>query len=386
MLDIRTVLATLALSCCVAGIGILGLNVPAPRRASTRRWALGNFLVAGGLLLLTLRDVIPPWPSAVLGTGLMLSGFLLSYQAICLLVKKRFDPALQVMLCLTFFVVFHLFVELGLNPRFRIIAASLILAATFAGIALALRHLQSPAIDRPRLLLAGLYYFAAAAMLVRAADSAFSAAGATTIFAPTAVQSLAFAALYLGVVGSSVAYMLMQSGLAWHELHIADSNDMLAGPGSRHQFMQMAEREWALARRLGRPLSVMMVDPEHFEGLDTKFGQVTSDEALHRFGETLRQAVREVDLVCRYSGAEFCVLMSDTAPDAARRSAERIRREFAALQMQVGDRQVALGVSIGIAGLDQEDERTMPQLLGAADYALHVARATGQGQVKVERL
>lgn len=386
MLDIRTVLAMLALSCCVAGIGILGVNVPPARRASTRRWAISNFCIAGGLMLLALRDVIPLWPSVVLGTGLLLSGFLLSYQAICLLVKKSFNPVVQVVLCLGFFVVFHVFVEFGLHARIRIIAASLILAATFAGIALALRHLQGPAVDRPRLLLAGLYYFAAATMVVRAVDSAFSASGAATIFAQTPLQSLAFAAFYLGVVGSSIAYMLMQGGLAWQELDSADSNDMLAGPGTRHRFMQMAERDWALARRLGRPLSVMMVDAEHFSSLEARYSQVTSDEALHRFGETLRRAVREVDLVCRHAGGEFCVVMSDTDPEVARHGAERIRREFAGLQMQVGDRQLPLSVSIGIAGLRRDDTRTLPQLLGAADYALHIARASGQGQVKMESL
>jgi diguanylate cyclase (GGDEF)-like protein len=385
MLDIRTVLAMLALSCCVAGIGILGIKVPLARRASTRRWAISNFCVAGGLMLLALRDMIPLWPSVVLGTGFLLSGFLLSYQAICLLVKKKFNAWLQAVLCLSFFLSFHFFVELDLHPRFRIIAASLILAATFSGIALALRHLRGTALGRPRLLLAGLYYFAASAMLVRAVDSAFSASGAASLFAQTPLQILAFTALYLGVVGSSIAYMLMQGGLAWQELDSADSNDMLAGPGTRHHFMQMAERDWALARRLGRPLSVMMVDPEHFGSLEARYNQVTSDEALHRFGEMLRRSVREVDLVCRHAGGEFCVVMSDTAPEVARHGAERIRREFAGLQMQVGDRQLPLSVSIGIAGLRRDDPRTLAQLLGAADFALHVARASG-GQVKMESL
>lgn len=386
MLDIRTVLATLVLFCYIAGIGILSVNVPGARRASTRRWAAGIFCIAGGLLLFLLRDSIPRWPSIVLGTGLLLTGFLLSYQAICLLVKKPFDPVLQGLLCLSVLVVAHLYAELGLPSRYRLVAASLGLAATFAGIALALRYLRSPAIDRPRQLLAGLYYFTAAVLVSCALAATVFAADATTFFALAPLQMTAAAALCLGVAGGSVAYFLMLPGLAWHELDVVESNDMLAGPGSRHHFMQMAEREWALARRLGRPLSVMMVDPEHFDGIDLQLGQVTSDEALHRFGETLRHAVREVDLVGRHAGVQFCVVMSDTAPETARRSAERLRREFAVRQMQVGDRQLPLEVSIGIAGLRDDDARTLPQLIVAADYALHVARASGQGQVKVERL
>lgn len=387
MLDIRTACALLALSCCIAGLGILGLDVSPARRAGTRRWAAGNFLAAAGLLLLLLRAAIPPWFAGVLGTGLLLSGFLLSYQAICLLVKKPFDATLQVLLGLAFFAAFHLLLEFGLQPRHRLAAAALVLAAVFAGIALALRHLQGPGIDRPRRLLAGLYYFAAAALVACALDAVRSGSGAAGLFAATPLQALACVAVYLGVVGGSVAYLLMLSGLAWQELHIAASNDLLAGPGSRHQFMRMAERDWALAQRLGRPLAVMMVDPEHLEGLEAKFDQVSGDAALHRFGEKLRHAVREVDLVGRYAGAEFCVVMSDTSPEAARRSAERIRREFAALRMQVGDRQLPLGVSIGIAGRQGgDDARSLPQLIGAAGYALHVARASGHGQVKMERL
>lgn len=387
MLDIRTLFALLALFCLVGGIGALGLTVPTERRPSLRRWALGGLLTAVGLLLLALRDTIPLWPSVVLGNGLLLGGLLLYYQAVCLLVKKPFQGRWQLAGSLLVLLAFHLMVALELEPRYRIEAAAVIMAAVLTGIALALRHLHSPAINRPRLLMVGLHLLAALGALVRAAHSAFSPDSATHLLQPTPVQTMTFLTLALALVGSNIAYLLMQSGLAYRDLELVASHDLLAGVHNRRRFMEIAERDWALAQRLGRPLSVMMLDLDHFRGINDEFGHLTGDEALRRVGQILQDAIREVDLVCRYSGEEFCVVMADTEPDAARRSAERIRRELAALELRVGGRQVPLSVSIGIAGLRSlDDHRTLSELLSAADEALFLAKVSGRNQVTVERL
>src|SRR6218665_2058371 len=82
MLDIRTLYFLLTLSTIVAGISVLLMHIPeTSRRISAVRWGIGNFLVAAGLLLVGLRDVIPLWPSAVLGNSLLMAGFLLFYTA-----------------------------------------------------------------------------------------------------------------------------------------------------------------------------------------------------------------------------------------------------------------------------------------------------------------
>lgn len=386
MLDIRTIFVMLVLFCLVAGIGVLGLRLPDERRASVRRWAAGNFLAGAGLLLLALRNLIPLWPSVVLGNGLLLCGLLFFYQSICLLVKKPFKMQRHLLACVAVIAIFHLLLTLGITPRYRIVTVAAVVAVVFASIALALRHLQSPAINRPRLLMVGLYIAAALGALLQGLYAAFLADSTTTVFEPAAAQLLGFITLALALMGSSVAYMLMQSGLAYHDLAVVVDNDMLAGVRNRHHFLAMAEHDWALAQRQGRPLSVMKINLDHFPGINDEFGQLTGDEALRRFGGVLRRAVRHVDLVCRYSGEEFCIVMADTEPEVARRSAERIRQELATLEMRVSGRRVPLSVSIGIAGLNSmDDRRSLSQLIMAADQALCLAKTAGCNRVEMEK-
>lgn len=386
MLDIRTMYFLLVLSSFVAGICVFNLNVPAGvRRRSALQWATGSFMVALGLLLVGLRDLIPLWISAVLGNNLLFWGFLLFYVAVCRLLEKppRLRPLLA--MALLYFVVFHFLVTLDVPVRYRIGVVSAMLSVIAVLMVRIARtpHSSSPHTKSALLLLQGFYGIVLVTALGRGIHSVFFTSGATLIFESTPVQVVSFLGYYFALIGAGIAFLLLQNGIAYHDLALIANNDMLTGVRNRRNFMDMAERDLALAQRMWRPLTVMMLDLDHFKRINDEFGHLTGDEALRHFGEILRSSVRSVDLVGRYGGEEFCIVLSDTTPEVARHTAERIRAEFSNIEMLHNGRRVPLSVSIGIAGTVATGEaRTMQQLINAADMALYEAKGAGRNCIR----
>lgn len=386
MLDIRTMYFLLVLSSFVAGICVLNLSVPAgERRRSAVEWGTGSFLVATGLLLIGLRDMIPLWISAVLGNNLLCWGFLLFYLAVCRLlgVRQRTGPIIAA--ALLYFLLFHFSVTLGMPVRYRIGMVSVMLALIAISMIRVARQPQ-PSIQHTQgalLLFQGFYGIVLVTAVGRGIHSTFFTSGATLIFEPTPVQIVSFLGYYFALIGAGIAFLLLQNAIAYHDLALIANNDMLTGVRNRRNFMDMAERDLALAQRMWRPLTVMMLDLDHFKRINDEFGHLTGDEALRRFGEILRATVRSVDLVGRYGGEEFCIVLSDTTPEVARHTAERIRSEFAAVEIRLNNRRVPLSVSIGIAGTQPSgDARSMQQLINAADIALYEAKNAGRNCIR----
>lgn len=385
MLDIRTMYFLLTLSSVVAGICVFAMSLPDPeRRRSAIYWATGNFMVATGLLLVGLRDIIPLWPSAVLGNSVLFLGFFLLYLSFRLLMKTPPLKRFYFLAALAYPVIFHFLVSFEVAVRHRIAIVSLMLIALSIGMIRVARSSQNPHTRNARLLIQFFYGIVLANALIRGLHSGFFSNGAALIFEPTAIQIVSFISYYFALIGAGIAYLLMQSGLAYNDLSVIASKDMLTGVRNRRNFMEMADRDWALAQRMWRPLSVMMLDLDNFKKINDEFGHLVGDEALRRFGAVLNNTVRNVDLAGRYGGEEFCIVLTDTSPDVAGHSAERIRRDFEAVEIMIEGRRVPLSVSIGIAGMTAGDSRSMQQLLSAADNALYAAKAAGRNCIRQE--
>ncbi|MDI1301722.1 MAG: GGDEF domain-containing protein [bacterium] len=385
MLDIRTMYFLLVMSSILAGFCVFAMNMPnKERRRSAIRWGAGNFMVAAGLLLVGLRGIIPLWPSAVLGNSVLCGGFALLYLSFCMLMQKPQKEHHYLVAVIAYSILFQLLVAFDVAVRHRIVLFSLMLIAVSIGIINAAGTSQNPHTKNARLLMQGFYIIVLVNALSRGLYAEFFTDNATSIFEPTAVQVLSFISYYFALIGAGIAYLLMQSGLAYNDLAAITNNDLLTGVRNRRNFMEMAERDWALAQRMWRPLSVMVLDLDNFKKINDDFGHQVGDESLRRFGTILNNSVRNVDLVGKYLGEEFCIVMTDTSPDIARHSAERIRRDFEAVEFFVEGRRVPLSVSIGISGMAAGDTRSMQQLLRAADNALYAAKHAGRNCIRQE--
>ncbi|HSV86662.1 MAG TPA: diguanylate cyclase, partial [Levilinea sp.] len=158
--------------------------------------------------------------------------------------------------------------------------------------------------------------------------------------------------------------------------------DPLTGLYNRRYFFDVGQKEFRRARRTHRPLSLMMLDVDHFKSFNDIYGHLAGDRVLVAMARQCQLAVRELDIVARYGGEEFIVLLPDTPLDAACSIAERIRCVLAQMTIDVGDQGVWVSVSFGVAeaGEDCED---LEALFQRADQALYVTKGTGRGRISV---
>lgn len=199
-----------------------------------------------------------------------------------------------------------------------------------------------------------------------------------------AVRAAATLTLFLAVtVGLAVLVQRYWSRLAEAnvELHHMAHTDFLTGLMNRRALLEAAAGELARARRYGSTVSVLMIDIDHFKAINDTLGHKAGDAVLQRLAGTIRQTLREVDLIGRWGGEEFVALLPETATTRAYEVAERVRQTIAETEMRNHDTPpVSLTVSVGLATLDHADE-TIDTLIARADAALYQAKEGGRNRV-----
>ncbi len=130
-------------------------------------------------------------------------------------------------------------------------------------------------------------------------------------------------------------------------------------------------------------LTVMLMDIDHFKIFNDTYGHQTGDRCLVKVARTIRSTVAECNAnVARYGGEEFCVLIPDTEEQEAKKWAEKIRSNIESLHFIVGDRQIPVTISIGVATCRPEDSPTLEGIISNADKALYLAKALGRNRVE----
>lgn len=155
--------------------------------------------------------------------------------------------------------------------------------------------------------------------------------------------------------------------------------DSLTGTGNRLALQQTLEREVELAKRNLQPLSVLMLDIDFFKKINDQHGHQVGDEVLRAVATTLKAALRNVDMIYRYGGEEFMVLLSNTSREAAAVIGERLRNAVLALQYLVQGRALDVSVSVGCATLLTGEAGE--SMVRRADNALYVAKKQGRNRV-----
>jgi diguanylate cyclase (GGDEF)-like protein/PAS domain S-box-containing protein len=159
------------------------------------------------------------------------------------------------------------------------------------------------------------------------------------------------------------------------ELQLLATRDPLTGCLNRRAFFGQFDTQWGASQRYGHSVSCVMVDVDHFKSINDRYGHAVGDQVLAKVGQTLKNCVRDGDLVCRYGGEEFCVLLPHLDKEAARRAAERYRRAVQAAEFADFSITVSVGVSASSFGAQDPKE-----LLDQADQALYAAKRAGRNR------
>ncbi len=153
--------------------------------------------------------------------------------------------------------------------------------------------------------------------------------------------------------------------------------DGLTGLWNRTYLDQRLHAELAASKRSSRPLSCIMADIDHFKKINDQYGHPIGDIVLRDFAHALITCARVEDIICRYGGEEFAILLPGIGATGATTLAERICLAVSAKPFVAGERMIPVTCSLGVADIDTSDD----SLIATADKALYQAKANGRNRV-----
>lgn len=351
-------------------------------RSAAWLWVAFCALSASSLLLIISRDVLPPW-LGVVGANLVL---VLAFVAVWRGVERFFDRPAS-----------------GREQAGMLLGMAAVLAWAGPGV-------EGNAVRVPLLTtVLTAIILRTMSRSHRAMRDEFGARVAWAVHAPPLVVAAVFLLRSLWALGhppeglnvdaslrSSVAlgYAML---LACNAVHLAfgamllarlsrrllhlSQRDALTGLLNRRAMAQVLDREWQRHRRYGSPLTLLMLDLDHFKAVNDQHGHEQGDQALLALAQVLTQTLRPSDTAARMGGEEFLVLLPGIDGGQGHGVADRLRQQLAAVPLGEPGRGFVVTASLGVAQAGAADH-SWRDVLRRADRALYAAKAGGRNQVR----
>jgi diguanylate cyclase (GGDEF)-like protein len=174
----------------------------------------------------------------------------------------------------------------------------------------------------------------------------------------------------------------IENARLFEEIQQLAITDSLTGMFTRRHFFELGEIEFARSRRYKRPLSMLIIDVDHFKQVNDTYGHAVGDKVLEMVAQCYIQNVRQPDIVGRYGGDEFVLLLPETNLMEAQGLAERLRTQISSVTVQTDQREICVTISLGVASLDSSCA-DLSDLLRRSDEALLEAKRSGRNSVRV---
>ena len=183
-------------------------------------------------------------------------------------------------------------------------------------------------------------------------------------------------------INSSIEKARLKKELDLVHQKIAENSikDGLTGLYNHRYFMEALEIEFNRAERYDRSFSLLMIDIDHFKNINDQYGHQAGDEMLSELSSIFFSCVRKSDVVCRYGGEEFAIILPDTDKENAKATGEKIRKTIEKAEFKNNDRQIKATISIGIS--TNKGIKTPRLLVGESDKALYRAKNSGRNRVE----
>lgn len=353
------------------------------------RWTFSKIPHAIGFLLISLRGMVPDWMSIVLANGLLFISPLLLYEGIRQFCGKPHRDLLNYSLVVLLLISFSYFFWVAPCMKVRLMTivactALVILRCAWNLIVSSRREL------RPSFWFTSIMFGLYGILLTLRLISGDSLSGISDPLAPEPWQNL----LYMGTIVAPIAWtfgffimtnarLTLELRTAEQELRDMAATDYLTGAFNRRSFEEISRREFMRARRNKTSMTILMMDIDHFKKFNDTHGHLAGDSALCGTVETCRANLRAVDVLARWGGEEFVVLLPDTNSEGGLLVAEKLRLAIANQQVPVPSGHTRITISIGGAVWKKDDEDLDPLLL-RADHALYTAKQSGRNCVVME--
>jgi diguanylate cyclase (GGDEF)-like protein len=197
----------------------------------------------------------------------------------------------------------------------------------------------------------------------------------------TLIAAISLLTLLLAIINNIARRFIADLHESEQKLIELAATDPLTGLLNRREGIRRFEREISLSKRGNLPLSVIIIDIDLFKQVNDNFGHQAGDAAIKRVADILVATLRRYDIICRYGGEEYLVVLPATGLPRAFATAERIRGIVAKETIATGTgREIKLTISSGVSALQADD--SMDSLVYRADNALYIAKEEGRNQVQ----
>ena len=169
----------------------------------------------------------------------------------------------------------------------------------------------------------------------------------------------------------------------YEELYRQAQMDKALQVYNKHYFLTKLDEEMMRCKRYGLPLSLILLDADHFKRLNDTYGHLAGDAALIQLAEIIKKRIRDTDVLCRYGGEEFTIIMPQTHQQQAYVSAEHIRILVAKTPVNHDNTVIDMTISLGISSYTGHEKQacTRELLIAQADKALYEAKHSGRNKV-----
>jgi diguanylate cyclase (GGDEF)-like protein len=345
-----------------------------------RDWALAVVLIGCASGLASLRGEIHDFFSIVLAGGMLLAGQFLLVVGLQRYAGRApsWRPTLDVIAAIVLLIALLTFTTHSYQGRIFIMALAQIGLFSW-GAMLAWR--AEPSGFGSRFLFVA-FLLGAAVALWRLATLSAAGGGPDDVFDRNLVQQIYLGMFSLGVLALSIGFILLANERLRVELEFMATRDPMTGALNRRAFFNRAAIEWARALRTQRPLAVITSDIDFFKKVNDNHGHHIGDLVIKDFSSRADRMLRVPDILARFGGEEFVILLPETDLASARQVAERIRREIETQRDKALPKfTVSLGVAVAQGQTGQAAD--IEALISEADAALYRAKQGGRNRVEV---
>jgi diguanylate cyclase (GGDEF)-like protein len=371
---LTAVAAALGVQLAVALV-MAGTFYASPGERCTRYWALSGLLQAIGVLIVIINAGAARMALSTLGNSAIIAGMVLQWWGVRAFYGKRRNP-LGWLIIAGFVLLFGSSFAMDHPLRSRALLSSIAMAVVFV---LNLSELWSKRSTRTSF--AGMLVFSAAL----ASAAAFITRAVAVYrnhpqFLPDTAAGVGVVVVYLVPMVTTLLFamglMLLYFERLVSDKHRMATQDELTGLYNRRAIVSAGQREIDVAQRLRRPLGVAYIDIDHFKRINDQLGHDAGDHVITEIGQLLKDSCRNIDIVGRYGGEEFCIIFPGMDRDGVTMLAERM---LAAVRRYRFRGEFPITLSMGFTVLDPDDrERNWTVIMQNADKLLYKAKSEGR--------